>query len=58
MENSENLGFQFESTKAFQPDSNSGENWETCSSADSELSTTTRNKHQLILGTCVTAFKC
>ena len=56
MENSENLGFQFEPTKAFQPDSNLGENWEICSSADSEPSTT-RNKHQLILGTCVTAFK-
>ena len=59
MENSEILGFQFESNKALQPDSNSGENWETCSSADSEPSTTKRNKHQLILGTCVsTVFKC
>ena len=44
MENSEFLGFQFEPTKALQPDSSSGENWETCSSADSEPSTTTRSE--------------
>ena len=41
MENSEILGFQFEPTKALQPDSSSGENWETCSSADSEPNATT-----------------
>ena len=48
MENSEILGFQFESSKAsnkaLQPDSSLGENWETCSSADSEPSTTTQSK--------------
>ena len=43
MENSEVLGFQFEPTKALQPDPNSGENWETCLSADSEPSTTMQN---------------
>ena len=36
MENSEILGFQFEPTKALQPDSSLGESWETCLSADSE----------------------
>ena len=36
MENSEILGFQFEPTKALQPDSSSGESWEICLSADSE----------------------
>ena len=40
MENSEVLGFQFEPTKALRPDSSSGKSWETCSSADSEPSTT------------------
>ena len=44
MENSEFLGFQFEPTKALQPDSSSGESWEICSSADSEPSTLRRNK--------------
>ena len=44
MENSEILGFQFEPTKGPQPDLSLGENWETCSSADSEPSTTTRNE--------------
>ena len=44
MKNSEILGFQFEPTNALQPDSSSGESWETCSSADSELSTTMRNE--------------
>ena len=43
MENSEISGFQFEPTKGLQPDSSSGENWETCLSADSESSTSTRN---------------
>ena len=40
MENSEILGFQFEPTKALQPDSSSGESLEIFSSADSELSET------------------
>ena len=44
MKNSEILGFQLEPTKALQPDSSLGENCETCSSADSEPSTTTRNE--------------
>ena len=43
MENSEILGFQFESTKALQPYSSSDESWETCS-IDSKPSTTRRNK--------------
>ena len=43
MENSEFLGFQFEPTKAHQPDSSSDESWETCS-ADSEPSTTRQNE--------------
>ena len=43
MENNEILGFQFEPTNAFQTDSSSSENWETCSWADSEPSTTTRS---------------
>ena len=33
-----------EPNKAFQPDPSSGESWETCSSADSEPSTTRRNE--------------
>ena len=37
MENSEILGFQFEPTKALQPDSRLGESYEFFSSADSEL---------------------
>ena len=44
MENSEILGFQFEPTKALQPDWSSCENWETCSSVDSEPSTNTQNE--------------
>ena len=44
MENAEILGFQFKPIKALQPDSSSGESWETCSSADSEPSTTRRNE--------------
>ena len=44
MEKSEILGFQFESTKVLQPDPSSGESLETCSSADSESSTTRRNE--------------
>ena len=43
MENSEILGFQFESVKALQPDSKSGESWGICSTANSEPSTTRRN---------------
>ena len=43
-ENSEILGFQFEPTKALQPDSSSGESWKTRSSADSKPSATTRNE--------------
>ena len=39
MENREILGFQFEPTKALQPDPSSGESWETSSS-----STTSRNE--------------
>ena len=35
MENSGILGFQFEPTKSLQPDSSSGERWETCSTVDS-----------------------
>ena len=38
------LGFQFEPTNALQTDSKSGESLETCSSADSEASTTRRNE--------------
>ena len=44
MENNEILGFQFEPTKALQPDSGSCENWETCSSVDIEPSTNTQNE--------------
>ena len=44
MENSAILGFQFEPTKALQPDPSSGESWETFSSANSEPSTTRRNE--------------
>ena len=44
MYNSEILGFQFEPTKALQPDSSSGESWKTYSSTDSELSTTRRSE--------------
>ena len=44
MENSKILGFQFEPFKALQHDPSSGESWETCSSADSEPSTTRRNE--------------
>ena len=44
MENSEILGFQFQPTKALQSDSNLGESWETCSSADSEPCTARRNE--------------
>ena len=44
MENSEILGFQFEPTKAIQPDPSSGKNWETCSSVDSEPSTARGNE--------------
>ena len=44
MENSEVLGFQFEPTKALRPDSSSGKSRETCSSADSEPSTTKRSE--------------
>ena len=36
--------FQFEPTKALQPDPSSGENWETCSSEDSEPSVTRQNE--------------
>ena len=56
MENSEILGFQFEPTKALQPDSNLGKNWETCSSADSEPSLTTGNEASA--DTWCTAFRC
>ena len=38
MKNCEILSFQFEPTKALQPDSSSRESWENFSSADSELS--------------------
>ena len=44
MENSEILGFQFEPTKALQPDSSSGKSWEIFSSADSDLSIFRRNE--------------
>ena len=44
MENVEILGFQFEPIKELQPDSSSGESWETCSLADSERSTTRRSE--------------
>ena len=47
MQNSEILGFQFELTKALQPDPSSGESSETSSSADSEPSTTRRNEASL-----------
>ena len=42
MENSKILGFQFAPTKVLQPDPSSGKSWETCSSADSEPSTTSQ----------------
>ena len=38
MQNIEILGFQFEPTKVFQPNSSSGESWEIFSSAVKELS--------------------
>ena len=44
LRNSKIAGFQFGPTKALQPDSSSGKNWEICSSADSEPSTTTQNE--------------
>ena len=44
MENSEILGFQFEPTKALQPDSCSGESWKIFLSADSELSIFKQNE--------------
>ena len=44
MENIEILGFQFEPSKALQPDSSSGESWKTCSTAGSEPSNTRRNE--------------
>ena len=60
MGNSEILGFQFEPAKALQPDSNSGKSWKTCSSGDSEP-TSTRQKEASVntFGACVsTAIKC
>ena len=54
MENSEILGFQFEPTKALQPDSSSGESLGIFSSADSELS---EMKHQLII-CAIMCFNC
>ena len=56
MENNEALGFQFEPTKALQPDLSSGESWETCSSADSEPSTISRNEASVDTG-CM-CFNC
>ena len=44
MENSETLGFQFKHTKALQPHASSDKSWETCSSPDSEPSTSRRNE--------------
>ena len=44
MENSEILDFQFEPTKALQPDSGSGKSSKTCSSADREPSTARPNE--------------
>ena len=44
MENSEILGFQFEPTKALQPDSGLSESYEIFSSADSELNIFRRNE--------------
>ena len=44
MANSGILGFQFDPTKVLQTDASLGKNWETCSSADSEPSTTRKNK--------------
>ena len=43
MEKNEILGFHFESAKTLQPDSSSDENWETCSTADSESNITRQN---------------
>ena len=56
MENSEILGFQFEPAKALQPDSSSGESWETFSSADSEPSTTSQN--EVSVDTWCKCFNC
>ena len=53
MENVEILGFQFEPIKELQPDSSSGESWETCSLADSERSTTRRSEASVDIGACV-----
>ena len=44
MKNIEILGFQFEPTKALQPDTSSGKSWETYSSVDSKPSTTRRSE--------------
>ena len=56
MENSEILGFQFEPTKALQPDPSSGENWETCSLVDGEPSATRQN--QASVDTWCLCFNC
>ena len=52
MENNEILGFQFEPTKALQPDSSSDESWETVQQIvnHAQLEET---KHQVVLGACV-----
>ena len=52
MENSEILGFQFETTKAIQPDSSSGESWEICSSGD-----TFRQNEALVATLCHEVFQ-
>ena len=56
MGNSEILGFQFEPAKALQPDSNSGKSWKTCSSGDSEP-TSTRQKEASVNTWCM-CFNC
>ena len=56
MGNSEILGFQFEPAKALQPDSDSGKSWKTCSSGDSEP-TSTRQKEASVTTWCM-CFNC
>ena len=56
MWNSEIVVFQFELTKALQPDSSLGESWETCSSVDIERSNTRQNEASI--DTWFMCFKC
>ena len=59
MENSEILGFQFEPTKALQPDSIRAKIVKLVHQQIVNQALLRETKHQLILGACVsTAFKC